>query len=53
MNNNLKEQLFPTGMPSPEEFIRVVAAYVREQTGMDEAMEADSVPQNRMHSVDI
>ena len=39
MNNNLKEQLFPNDVPSPEEFIRVVAAYVREQMGMAETVE--------------
>lgn len=32
----LREQLFPNGQPSPDEFIRVIAAYVREQLQYDE-----------------
>ena len=44
MNNNLKEQLFPNGVPSPEEFIRVVAAYVREQMGIAEMVGKTELP---------
>lgn len=34
--NNLREQLFPDGPPSPEEAIRTLALYIRQQLGLDE-----------------
>lgn len=37
--NNLRDELFPDGIPEPEEFIRVLAEYVREQMGLNGAEE--------------
>lgn len=34
--NNLRDQLFPDGPPSPEELIAGIAKYIRAQLGMDE-----------------
>lgn len=36
MSNNLREQLFPDGEPTPEEAIRTLVLYLREQFGMDD-----------------
>lgn len=33
---SLREQLFPDGQPTPDEFIRVVAAYIRGQLQNEE-----------------
>ena len=33
---SLRDELFPDGPPSPEEFIITVAKYIREQLGMDD-----------------
>lgn len=30
-NKNLRDELFPDGMPEPEEFIRVIGAYIRSE----------------------
>ena len=56
MANDIREQLFPHGAPSPEECIRVIAMYVRERMGMsmnDTADETKSPAKNGMHSIDI
>lgn len=34
---NLRDELFPEGMPEPEEFVRVVAEFVREHFGSEGA----------------
>lgn len=34
--NNLRDELFPDGQPSPEDAIRTLAQFIREQLGMDE-----------------
>ena len=33
---SLRDELFPDGPPSPEEFIITVAKYIREQLGVDD-----------------
>ena len=30
-NQNLRDVLFPDGMPEPDEFIRVIASHIREK----------------------
>lgn len=35
-DKNLRDELFPNGKPTPEEFIVTIAKYIREQLGMDE-----------------
>lgn len=40
-NQNLRDELFPDGIPEPEEFIRVIANYIRENRP---AMDDSKVP---------
>ena len=34
-NQNLRDQLFPDGIPSPEEFIQTVVNYILQQTSAE------------------